>query len=140
MICATADSNIYISALQFGGTPREFLNASRSGTFRLAISDAILREIGGVLAEKFRWSNEQVTEALAELLAFIDFVTPTQVVQIVTDDPDDDRVIECALASHSTFIVTGDKHLLALGTYAGIRIIKVAEFLPLVPKPPESLR
>lgn len=134
----TADSNLYISALNFGGTPLEFLNVARSGAFRLAISEAIVLEVNGVLSEKFRWSSDRIEETVRELRAFAEFVVPRERLQIVTEDPDDDRVLECAVASGSQFIVSGDKHLLVLGEYQGIRIIKVAEFLTLVPKPPAS--
>lgn len=134
----TADSNVYISALNFGGTPLELLNAARAGIFRLAISEAIIHEVEGVLSEKFRWPNEQISEAVAGLRTFAELVNPTQTLHVVLEDPDDDRVIECAVASGSDFIVSGDKHLLSLAQYQGIRIVKVAEFLTLIPKPPMS--
>ena len=135
MILATADSNIYVSALQFGGVPLQFLNAARDGVFRLAISDSIVDEICGVLLNKFRWSAAMLDEAREDLLAFILLAKPTQTLSIIAEDPDDDRVIECAVASGSHYIVSGDKHLLRLGYYENIRIIKVAEFLTLIPKP-----
>ncbi len=49
------------------------------------------------------------------------------------DDPDDNRILEWATAAQSNYIVTGDKNLLRLGSYDGIEIIKVAEFLKLPP-------
>jgi predicted nucleic acid-binding protein len=41
----TADTNIYISGLEFGGQPRNFLDLARAGIFRLDISDAIKQEV-----------------------------------------------------------------------------------------------
>lgn len=135
MILATADSNIYISALQFGGVPLQFLNAARDGVFRLAISDPIVDEISGVLLNKFRWSAAMVDEARENLPDFTLLAKPTRTLSIIVEDPDDDRIIECAVASGSHYIVSGDKHLLRLAHYENIRIIKVAEFLTLIPKP-----
>ncbi len=138
MILATADSNIYISALQFGGVPLQFLNAARAGAFKLAISDTLMSEIRGVLREKFRWSDEMLDEAIAGLANFIQIVRPAQMLRVIAEDPDDDRVLECAIASGSQFIISGDNHLLHLAQYKNIRILKVAEFLTLVPQPPTS--
>ena len=138
MILATADSNIYISALQFGGVPRQFLNAARAGAFRLAISEVLISEIRGVLHEKFHWSDEMLDEATAGLTNFIQIVTPTQTLSVIEEDPDDDRVLECAMASGSQFIVSGDKHLLRLTQHGSIRILRVVEFLTLIPPPPTS--
>ncbi len=140
MIVATADTNIYVSALNFGGVPLEFLNAARIAGFRLAISEALLAEIRNVLQKKFSWSEQAVNDAIAELLDFSQLVQPTEALEVVDADPDDNRVLECAIASNSQFIVSGDKHLLTLGECRGIRILKVAEFLSLMPKPPTHLR
>ena len=78
MVAATSDSNIYVSALQFGGLPLQFLNAARNGAFRLAISEAIIAEVRGVLQNKFRWSEGMLNEAISELRDFAQLVTPTQ--------------------------------------------------------------
>jgi hypothetical protein len=52
---ATLDSNIYISALEFGGGPARLLWMGRVGLIRVDISDAILDETLGVLRDKFAW-------------------------------------------------------------------------------------
>ena len=135
MILATADSNIYVSALQFGGVPLQFLNAAREGAFRLAISQPIIDEISGVLRNKFRWSDAMIHEARENLLDFSLLARPGLTLSVIAEDPDDDRVIECAVASGSRYIVSGDKHLLRLAHYEDIQVIKVAEFLTLIPKP-----
>jgi uncharacterized protein len=56
-------------------------------------------------------------------------VKPTERLYVVRDDPDDDRILECASAARSDYIVTGDKHLLELKKFRDIPIIKVADFL-----------
>ncbi len=47
------------------------------------------------------------------------------------DDPDDNRILECASAAGSDYIVSGDKDLLRLGTYDSMRILNVSDFLEL---------
>lgn len=131
MFDITADANIYISGFRFHGVPLKFLEAARAGPFQLAISAPLLAEVRRVLRDKFHWPPSLLddTEALIDSMARR--VVPTQTLHVVTDDPDDNRVLECAVAAGSQFIVTGDGDLLRLGSYEGIRILKVAEFLEL---------
>jgi predicted nucleic acid-binding protein len=56
-------------------------------------------------------------------------VSPAVQLEVVKDDPDDDRILECAVTAGSDFIVTGDKDLLRLGRYDSIKILTVADFL-----------
>ena len=50
-------------------------------------------------------------------------------VAAVPDDPDDDRILECAVAAGAQLLVSGDKHLLRLGAFEDVRIVSVAECL-----------
>jgi putative PIN family toxin of toxin-antitoxin system len=129
----TADTNIYISGLIFTGPPRQFLMQAEAGRFRLAISDALLEELRRILRAKFAWSDDAVAETVAHLLGCAVLVRPTERLDVVRDDPDDNRVLECAVAAGSRYIVTGDAAL--LGSYDNIRILKVAEFLGLIREP-----
>ena len=131
MLSATADTNIYISALNFErGNPREFLRLAAAGGFSLAISDAILQEIGKVLRrEPFGWPEDEIEKAQGRLARITRHVTPERQIDAVKPDPSDNRIIECAVAAKSDYLVSGDKHLLRLGTFEGIPIIKVADFL-----------
>lgn len=136
MISVTADTNVYISAFVFSGAPRQFLLEAEAGRIRLAISDAILGELRGMLRDKFSWSEAAIETAIRHLLGCATIVFPTELLDVVPGDPDDNRIIECAVAAGSRFIVTGDGDLLRLGSYAGIQVLKVAEFLTLVARPP----
>lgn len=53
-------------------------------------------------------------------------------------DPDDNRVLECAVAAGSRYIVSGDRDLLNLGSYAGIPILRVSDFLALLDAPQQN--
>ena len=133
MPSVTADSNIYVSALHFGGVPLLFLNRARAGVLELAVSPAVLAEVRRVLSDKFRWENARLDEALAQIAAFTTQVRPTETIDAVPDDPDDNRILECAVAAASDTIVTGDRHLLGLRDYNGIRIVRVAEYMAGLP-------
>ncbi len=133
MIIVTADTNIYVSGLHFGGHPRAFLDHARAGAFRLAMSGPLLTEIREVLNLKFGWASEEIHLALSNFDQYLVQVDPSESLDVVPDDPDDNRILECAVAARSNFIVSGDNHLLRLGAFRGIRILKVAEFMQLLP-------
>jgi len=116
-----ADTNIYISALNFSGKADEVLALGRAGP--------ILDEIGGVLARKFRWSATRVREARAAIGDFTVLVHPREPVSVVRGDEADNRILECALAAGADAIVTGDHHLLELRRFGGVRITTPREFL-----------
>jgi predicted nucleic acid-binding protein len=56
--------------------------------------------------------------------------------KVVKDDPDDDKYVVAALLGRAGYVVSGDHHLLDLGEYPGIRIVKPRQFLELLHTPP----
>ena len=126
---ATADSNIWVSGLNWYGKPHELLNLARDGKIELAVSDAILDEFSRILHDKLEWSDDRLNSMRAEVATFTKRVSSTETLDVVKADPDDNRILECAVAAGSDVIVTGDAHLLQLGAYRGIKIMKVADFL-----------
>jgi putative PIN family toxin of toxin-antitoxin system len=128
----TADTNIYVSGFVYGGIPRQFIFAAENERFQLATSGEILNELSRTLRQKFRWTPEQITEATALLEGCTSLVHPTQTINAVPEDPDDNRVLECAVTAGSRYIVTGDAALLRLVRYEGIQILRVADFMRLI--------
>jgi len=132
----TADTNIFISGLNFAGLPRQILNLAESGAIHLAVSDDILDEVTRVLRrEKFGWPEAEIDRALAQISLFAEHVEPKQRIDAITEDPTDNRIIECAVASRSEYLVTGDDHLLKLRQFGGTKIIKAADFLEIQAQP-----
>jgi len=129
MIRVVADTNILISALIFGGVPAVFLDLALLDSFQLLSSPVLLDELADKLGTKFELSVEDVARIRTRLELAAIIVSPTINLTIVKDDPDDDRVIECAVSGHADCIVSGDRHLLKLGAYQAIRILTVREFL-----------
>ena len=117
-----ADSNVIISAIVFGGVPELLIALVRDGRFELCLSHFILEEIAGVLRRpKFGWAADDVKEALRSFPYRV--VVPGRRRVSVVADPADNRVLECALAAKAHFLVTGDRHLLALGSFFHTRIV-----------------
>jgi predicted nucleic acid-binding protein len=63
VVSVTADSNIWVSAFNFKGNPRQLIELADSGSVRIDVSDAILDEVLRVLRLKFLWSDESLAEA-----------------------------------------------------------------------------
>jgi uncharacterized protein len=130
VIRVTADPNILVSGLTFPeGSPHQLLELARAGEIDLAVSDTILDELADVLVRKFNWPDTEVQEARRQFGLFARHIAPAEVLHAVTDDPDDNAVLECAAAAGSKYIVSGDRHLLQLGSFRSVPVLKVASFL-----------
>ena len=107
MLSVTADSNIWVSAFNYPGKPRRLIEMADASEVRIDISDHIIEEVLRTLRLKFEWAPERLQEAEAQMDATARKVTPTQAVDIVKDDPTDNRILECALEARSDYVVTG---------------------------------
>jgi len=124
------DTNVYISAVLFGGKPEEIVKRSREGELNLVISEAILKEIAEILRRKFNWQNWQISETLDEIRGFATLVIPHKAISVIKEDAADNRILECALEGKAGYIVSGDEHhLLPLKEYQGIKILSATAFL-----------
>jgi putative PIN family toxin of toxin-antitoxin system len=129
MIRVVLDTNVYISALMFGGVPGSLLDLALLQSFLLVISPALLDELDGKLREKFEVAAEDAAIIRDKLESIAEIVRPDMVLHVITDDSDDNRVLECAVNGMADYIVTGDRHLLKLGSYDAISIVTVRQFL-----------
>ena len=124
-----ADTNIFISALVFGGLPGSFLDLAFLRSFQLVTSPILLHELDEKLRLKFALSADDADRVRAKLESAALVIEPNLALTVITDDPDDDRVLECAVAGRVDYIVSGDRHLLKLGSYQGISIVTAREFM-----------
>jgi putative PIN family toxin of toxin-antitoxin system len=125
----TLDSNVYLSGFVFGGKPKRVLEMAIDGEIEVAVSDPIIQEVRRHLLGKFGWSEPRAAEAIESITEFAMHVTPTEAIDTVPTDPDDNRVLECAVSAGSQTILTGDDDLLRLVAFRGIEIVRVADFL-----------
>ncbi len=125
------DTNVVASSSFRRGAPFECLAAWAEGRFEAVVSPALLAEYNETIEELLleyphrpcvRWSDALTVGAT--------LVFPVERATGATIDPDDEMILECALAAEADFIVSGDKkHLLPLGAFEGILIIGPSEFL-----------
>ncbi|RLE07912.1 putative toxin-antitoxin system toxin component, PIN family [Candidatus Aerophobetes bacterium] len=132
------DTNVYISAILFGGNPEKIRRLSKEGRVELLISEAIIAEVAEVLRRKFNWENWQISQTIDEIREIATLVIPRQTLFIIKKDDNDNRILECAVEGKAQYIVSGDKHhLLPLKEYQGIRILTPAQFLEAISLEPD---
>ena len=133
MIRVVADTNIYISAILFGGKPEEIRKLARQGTIEHLVSETILAEITGVLKRKFGWSDWQISEVIKDIRSITTLITPVSALSVIKEDEPDNRVLECAAEGKAQYIVTGDKHhLQPLKAFRRTTILNPTQFLELL--------
>lgn len=123
------DTNIFVSALVFpGGRGEAALQRILEERDELVLSKPIIDELLGILERKFSRDAEELSHVAVFLSELSLTVKPRQRLSVVKDEPDN-RILECAIAGHAQVIVTGDRALLALGEYRGVRIISLRDYL-----------
>lgn len=132
MISATLDTSVYIRALHLGGPAARLVASARAGNIRIDISDPILNETLRVLRDKFQWNGYMIQDVRGKLLSLGNHVSPTVTLSVIKEDPDDDRILECAATATSDFIVTEDRDLLRLIQFRNSRIVTIRDFLDLL--------
>ena len=124
------DTNILFSSILWRSKPNYCIELARQNIVKGLTCQEILEELVEILRIKAKFSPPQLTDTTEELLSFLRLVKITNTLKVVEADPDDNKVIECAVAGAATHIITGDRrHLLPLGSYQGIVIITAADFL-----------
>ena len=131
------DTNVVVSALIWDGPPERLLDLAVSGEIALFSSAALLEELAGVLERRKFIAALASRDLTAAFLtrrygAVTTLVGPMPVGRAVPADADDDHVIGAALGARADAIATGDRHLLELDPYRGIRILAPAAVLELV--------
>ncbi len=124
----TFDTNVLLSAtLWDGSVAQKLLFDLIRQEIKIYSTAEILSEYQKVLRRDFDFSEEEISEILEKVFAFVTLVKPTIRIKIVKEDTDDNVIVECALESNSKYIITYDKHLLNLKEHQGIRIIRPEE-------------
>ena len=133
------DTNVIVSgALRTSGPPADTLATKESDEVIWITSELLLTEVQRVLARphirgRLKWDDARIAQ-------FTDLMRRQSVVVVPSDridisrDPDDNRVLEAAVAGEADYIVTGDRDLLELGSYEGIRIVTPADFVARLPR------
>ena len=125
------DTNVVVSACFWRGAPFDCLAAWAQGRCEAIVSPPLLAECHETIEElRLDYPKIKPVEWVKILTESAELVFPTYRATGATPDPDDEMVLECALAAEADYIVSGDKkHLLPLREFQGIRIVSPADFL-----------
>jgi len=130
------DTNVWISALIWGGKPVAIVEAAEQGMVDIFVSKSVIAEISQVLSypkiEKVYNSQLTRQQLMGQILKNVKFVEATVKLKVIKEHPADDKIIECAVSAKADYIVSGDKHLLNVLFYQKTQIVSVNEFIKLI--------
>lgn len=125
MLKVIVDTNIFISALVFGGTTKDLLEYISSNYILIFSLDLIL-EIENKLKSKFEVSDE-VIDLFREFINLSNVQNPTNKLNIVRD-PNDNFLFELAEVSEADIILSGDKDVLAVEKFRETIVLSPRQF------------
>jgi putative PIN family toxin of toxin-antitoxin system len=128
------DTNIFISSFfNSKGNPKKIIDLWKTGQIILCISEKILEEYAEVLIRLGLEQEKELSEIIYLFGNSIDISCRPVIseIKIIAEDPEDNMFIECAIANDADYIISGDKHLLELGSYGNIKILSPVSFLQL---------
>ena len=123
------DTNVYIAAALRGGQAEAIMQLAAAGAITLLVSPAILAELEDKLLGKFGWTQEQADLFGETVRLLAEIVEPEHTLHVVVEDPDDNRILECAQAGEAALILTYDRHLLKLKRFQMTGVIHPRDLL-----------
>lgn len=130
----TADTNVLISATFWHGASDKIISLAESKKIQLILSDEIIKEYATVLEykeiqDKIKEKNLEIKRTIKKIRSIATIIAPMRKLDIIKDDPDDNKILECGEAGNVDYIVSNDKHLLKLEQFENIPIVTPEEFL-----------
>lgn len=141
MLKAVLDTNqIVSSVIVKHGPPAKLFEAWRRRQYLLITSRDIIQETKKVfyyprIIGKYHLAQKDIDSVLDLLEREAVIACVFSQVNIIEEDPDDNKILACAAASEADYIVSGDQHLLSLKKYQNISIVKAKEFLEILDAP-----
>lgn len=130
MVRAVIDTNVFVSGIFWKGPPYQVLQAWAKGRFKLVVTAEILTEYERILEELgMKYGARDFTKIMDLVRLYGDVVNPIHFAKPVCRDHDDDKFLTAAVSGKAAFLVSGDKDLLVLDGFRGVKIIKPKQFI-----------
>ena len=131
---AVFDTNVYISIFAFPEKPLgSLLDLAVVRAIHLFVCPFILEEFRRVAESKFCFNEEQTNFFEDRILEAAKLIHPSEKVTVIEAHDEDNRILECAVASEADYLVSGDRrHLIPLKRFRGTTVVTPAEFLRLL--------
>ena len=124
------DTNFLVSATQWDySVSHKLLERLIRSNTEIFTTKEILDEFAEVLKRDFLYNEADIENLLEKILQFLTLVSPSMKIDVVKEDADDNKIIECAIESKAEYILSYDKHLLNLKEYDGIKIVRPEEII-----------
>ena len=123
------DTNFLVSATQWDySVSHKLLQKLIKNNEEIFTTKEILEKFAEVLKRDFLYNEEEAKSLIERVLQFLTLVTPKRKIDVIKEDAEDNKIIECALECRAEYIISYDKHLLKLKEYQGIKIVRPEEF------------
>lgn len=130
MIKVVLDTNIIVSAIVFGGKPRDIIYLIQEKEFEAYVSPFILYELKEVLTKKFNFNDEKLKESEDLIKESFIIISPRTTVKVIKSYLIDNKILEVAVEAKADYLITGDKkHILKLKKVKKTKIVSAEEFL-----------
>ncbi len=119
------------------GRPAQIMDYVLGGKIRLFVSPSIVTQLERVLGypkllKRHGLKREELGEFISDLLSVMLLIESEETIELITEDPSDNKYLSCALNAKADFIMSGDVHLLKLGEYRGVQTVTATEFLEIM--------
>lgn len=127
------DTNIIVSGLAYTGNEHRVMQAGRDGQVEVVLCEVVIQEAFRVLSGKFGWSTVYTDQELRQLRGHAIVLDPPPSADLIPQGHPDNRILDCAVFAQADYLVTGDrKHLLPLGEYEGVKILRAPDFMEIL--------
>lgn len=131
------DTNILISATFWLGSSSKVIREAENHKITIVISPQIIEEYAEVLCSKeiqakIKKKNLEMKQTIQKIIEITEITDIKTKITHIKDDPDDDKILECAIDGKADYIVSKDKHLLNIGKFRGIKIITPEDALKII--------
>ncbi len=124
------DTNVFISVLGWKGASQRIFNECIEGNLELLFSLEIFDEARRVLSyPKFKFSQTEIDEFLDQILEIGNLIESKVEINIIKDDPSDNKFLECAVTVGASYIISRDPHILKIKEFKGIKILSPELFV-----------
>lgn len=133
MLRIILDTNVLISAIIRSGKPRKLFQMGIDGKYKILMSKETLDELSAVLQRpKFKMTREDIMRIVSALMETGENVRVTSNFKVISNDPDDDIIINTAHDGNADYLVSGDNDIQSLENFRGIKIVSVDEILKIL--------
>ena len=128
------DTNCLIQSVPSRSRYHEVWQSLVDGRNTLCVSNEIIMEYLEILQ---RLTNHDTAEAIIKTIInsrFVEFITPFYNFELIQQDPDDNKFVDCAIAANARYVVTNDHHFDVLRSisYPPIDVISLEDFMKLL--------